>query len=175
MQRVINGYIYENGEAKEINFILGENLKIQAKGIGTYEVCGRMRDGEYQKLSLVDTQLNTSETAEDSKIYSADVAGLSFITVTNVVGNFDNIYFDVYTGGNAIVRTAGGGGGGGAITVDDELSLTSTNPVQNKVITAALNNKADETEIDDVVDDAISDNTATSQEVEDAIESLDNL
>lgn len=36
----------------------------------------------------------------------------------------------------------GGGGGGGDITVDTELSSTSTNPVQNKVITAALALKA---------------------------------
>jgi len=35
------------------------------------------------------------------------------------------------------------GGGGGTITVDDVLSTTSENPVQNKVITGALNNKAD--------------------------------
>lgn len=32
-------------------------------------------------------------------------------------------------------------GGGGTITVDDRLSSTSTNPVQNKVITDELNNK----------------------------------
>lgn len=31
------------------------------------------------------------------------------------------------------------------ITVDSDLSETSTNPVQNKVVTAALNNKADST------------------------------
>lgn len=36
------------------------------------------------------------------------------------------------------------GGGGGDITVDKELSTTSKNPVQNKVITTALNDKADE-------------------------------
>lgn len=36
-----------------------------------------------------------------------------------------------------------GGGGGGSVTVDDEMSSTSTNPVQNKVITAALGDKAD--------------------------------
>lgn len=35
------------------------------------------------------------------------------------------------------------GGGGGDITVDSELSLSSENPVQNKVITGALNGKAD--------------------------------
>lgn len=34
---------------------------------------------------------------------------------------------------------SGGGGGGGSITVDSELSDTSTNPLQNKVTTAAIN------------------------------------
>lgn len=38
--------------------------------------------------------------------------------------------------------SGGGGGGGGDITVDTEMSATSTNPVQNKVITAALALKA---------------------------------
>lgn len=37
----------------------------------------------------------------------------------------------------------GEGGGGGGITVDDAMSDTSTNPVQNKVITAALGDKQD--------------------------------
>ena len=35
------------------------------------------------------------------------------------------------------------GGSGGDITVDSALSLTSTNPVQNKIITAELNKKQD--------------------------------
>lgn len=35
------------------------------------------------------------------------------------------------------------GGGGGSVTVDDALSSTSENPVQNKVIKAALDNKVD--------------------------------
>ena len=38
------------------------------------------------------------------------------------------------------------GGGGGSVTVDSELSLSSENPVQNKVITTALNGKAGATE-----------------------------
>lgn len=37
--------------------------------------------------------------------------------------------------------------GGGTITVDSELSTTSENPVQNKVITTALNDKASKTEL----------------------------
>lgn len=35
------------------------------------------------------------------------------------------------------------GSGGGSITVDDTLSSTSTNPVQNKVIASALDDKSD--------------------------------
>jgi len=37
-------------------------------------------------------------------------------------------------------------GGGSSITVDDELSETSENPVQNKVVTSALNGKATSTQ-----------------------------
>lgn len=37
-----------------------------------------------------------------------------------------------------------GGGGGGSVIVDDSLSTTSTNPVENRVITNALNDKQDE-------------------------------
>lgn len=40
------------------------------------------------------------------------------------------------------------GGGGGTVVVDDELSTQSTNPVQNKVITNALNSKADSSSLD---------------------------
>ena len=38
----------------------------------------------------------------------------------------------------ALIKAIGGGGSGGSITVDSELSDTSTNPVQNKVIKSAL-------------------------------------
>lgn len=40
-----------------------------------------------------------------------------------------------------------GGGGGETITVDSELSTTSTNPLQNKAITNALSNKANLSDI----------------------------
>lgn len=46
-------------------------------------------------------------------------------------------------GGSSTGGGSGGSGGGGvSIVVDSALSLTSTNPVENKVITAALNGKA---------------------------------
>lgn len=70
-------------------------------------------------------------------------------------------------------------GGGGSITVDDMMSLTSTNPVQNKVITAAMNQKPDRTEVDRIVDESVTEalqnSTATTDEVEDMMEHLDEL
>lgn len=45
--------------------------------------------------------------------------------------------------GNTISCTVSGGSGGSSITVDSTISSTSTNPVQNKVIYTALQNKQD--------------------------------
>ena len=77
-----------------------------------------------------------------------------------IINNFDALYAQIPNGrayvksvnnitpdsnGNVTVNvgTGGGGTGGTNITVDSTLSSTSTNPVQNKVIYAALNNKLD--------------------------------
>jgi hypothetical protein len=47
----------------------------------------------------------------------------------------------------AINEAAQSGGGGGSVTVDSALSTTSQNPVQNRVITNALNEKADSADL----------------------------
>jgi len=77
-----------------------------------------------------------------------------------IINNFDALYAQIPNGrayvksvnnitpdsnGNVTVNVGSGGGGTGGtnITVDTTLSSTSTNPVQNKVIYAALNNKLD--------------------------------
>lgn len=76
-----------------------------------------------------------------------------------IMNNFDALYAQIPHGrayvksvnnitpdsnGNVTVNVGSGGGTGGTnITVDSTLSSTSTNPVQNKVIYAALNNKLD--------------------------------
>lgn len=41
-----------------------------------------------------------------------------------------------------LIQNGSGGGGGGSVTVDSELSSTSRNPVQNRVIFTALEGKA---------------------------------
>ena len=53
-----------------------------------------------------------------------------------------------------------GGGGGGSITVDDAISSTSTNPVQNKVVTAALSDISATINMDAYLDLIIAGNTS---------------
>lgn len=75
-----------------------------------------------------------------------------------IINNFDALYAQIPNGrayvksvnnitpdsnGNVTVNVGSGGGTGTNITVDSALSSTSTNPVQNKVLYAALNNKLD--------------------------------
>lgn len=54
----------------------------------------------------------------------------------------DNLSIDPQTG-----RLSATGGGGSSITVDAALSTSSTNPVQNKVVTTALNLKANTSDV----------------------------
>lgn len=55
---------------------------------------------------------------------------------------FDGAASGTYDGSSAVtINIPSGSGGGSTITVDSELSATSTNPVQNKVIKSALDEK----------------------------------
>jgi hypothetical protein len=74
------------------------------------------------------------------------------------------------------VKTAEGGGGEPTIIVDGELSTSSAHPVENRVVTNALNNKADKittytkTEIDNALDTKANiDTTYSKVEVNNAL------
>ena len=81
-------------------------------------------------------------SGDDTELTLPYASKLSELTVGKYVWvgafyNVDNSF------SNAIVwetlKMDVGGGGGGSVTVDDALSTTSTNPVQNKVITNTIN------------------------------------
>ena len=55
------------------------------------------------------------------------------------------------------ITISAAGGGGGSVVVDSALSSTSENPVQNKVINSALNNKANSSDIPTKVSDLTND------------------
>ena len=77
-------------------------------------------DDRYYTESEVDTALNGKQATL--------VSGTNIKTINNT---------SLLGSGNISIQ------GGGSVTVDSALSTTSENPVQNKVITGALNNKAD--------------------------------
>jgi hypothetical protein len=64
-----------------------------------------------------------------------------------------------------------GGGGGGTIAVDDELSETSKNPVQNKVITNAISEMPSVADVEDIINA----NAATIIDLSKAITELIDL
>ena len=76
-------------------------------------------DDRYYTESEVDTALNGKQATL--------ISGTNIKTINNT---------SLLGSGNINIQ------GGGTVTVDDSLSTTSTNPVQNKVITGALNGKA---------------------------------
>lgn len=77
---------------------------------------------------------------------STDLVQLSNsrITLGGKKGSITSVISSGGSGGSGGV-TGGVGGGGASITVDSALSLTSTNPVENKVITSAMAGKLDKT------------------------------
>lgn len=82
--------------------------------------------------------------------------GIASITKTGTSGLVDT-YTITYTNGQTTTFTVTNGSDA-TVTVDDALSPTSTNPVQNKVITEELNDvKADLSELSEEVDGKIDD------------------
>ena len=103
--------------------IIDDNSRIGLKrGDASYKI-----DGVNLKLYYVD------DWFYKHPIKTMDIP----IEIDGTVYNISNID----NGLEVIFPTKNGGGSGETITVDDALSTTSENPVQNKVITNAINNK----------------------------------
>ena len=80
------------------------------------------------KLGKTETAYAATKATQDG---NGNVISSTYIKSVNNVTPDEN--------GNVAITVSGGGSN---VTVDSELSESSTNPVQNKVITVALNNKA---------------------------------
>ena len=120
-----NGDIYLNDRANQ-------GCKIRRLNAGT-------EDNDAVNLSQLNAKQDilvsgtNIKSIKDDKTEAQSLLGpdsLSFKTINNQ---------SLLGSGNITIE----GGGGATITVDAELSETSTNPVQNKIITGALNAKQD--------------------------------
>lgn len=99
------------------------------------QLCGSALTGTEGHFSLMAVDSAQSATLKGSP------SGLLKWNNKNIVRSINNVAAD--ENGNVNIVVSGGGSGGGSnITVDAELSATSTNPVQNKVIKGALDDKA---------------------------------
>lgn len=93
-------------------------------------------------LALLDTTDKSSIVGAINEVAQSGGGG-SIDTLTDVeLTNLSNGQALTYDSAEQVWKNVTLGGGG-SITIDSALSGTSTNPVQNKVITTALNGKAD--------------------------------
>ena len=119
---------------------LSGDLLSSPSGTGNFKLVLRVtRDDDvytYQVISLSATSaINTTNI--ESTNGSCD---LVLATYTLTSGNLSNLTLSY---SQSVVKGDGTGGGTtSTITIDDVLSTSSTNPVQNKVITAELNKKS---------------------------------
>jgi len=84
-----------------------------------------------------------SDLQTDVRQIDSDVADLSELTTAKIGDLTELTTEDKSSLVSAINEVNEHGGGGGSVTIDDALSTTSTNPVQNKVVTSAVQSKAD--------------------------------
>jgi len=93
--------------------------------------------------TAVSSKQNTLVSGSNIKALKDDVTSAQSLLGSGNI-NFKTINgTSLFGTGNITIE-----GGGGTVTVDDSLSSTSINPVQNKVINAALENKQDAYEYD---------------------------
>ena len=125
----------ENATQHEINIAIDSKINsggsvdwsdIQNKP-SDYPPSTHNHDDRYYTESEVDTALNGKQATL--------ISGTNIKTINNT---------SLLGSGNINIQ------GGGTVTVDDSLSTTSTNPVQNKVITGALNGKAESSSLSTV-------------------------
>ena len=117
------------GTEEEPQYILKANLPVASEGdMISFFADGYTPEPEQGYIRL-DTWDNYDNTTMAGYVLSA---GLAYGMKTAIDDHETRI--------TAIEQ--GGGGGGTPITIDSALSDTSENPVQNKIITAALNGKA---------------------------------
>ena len=116
-------------------------------------------DKNYQTAE--DVNLATEGLATKSEVNSKQDTLVSGTNIKTINGN------SLLGSGNIEIQ------GGSTIAVDDSLSTTSTNPVQNKIITEALNGKASQSDIPTKVSELTNDSDfQTASQVETAISGI---
>lgn len=124
---VQNKVVYNALAGKQDKLIAGTGISISGNTISC-----TVSGGSGGSITVDSTMSSTSTNPVQNKVIYSALQGKQN-TLTAGTG--------ISINGNTISCTVSGGGG--TVTVDSALSGTSTNPVQNKVIYSALQNKQD--------------------------------
>ena len=121
---------------------LGKTDTAYAATKATQDGAGNTITTTYAKKSDVEVELNNKLNKTDTAVAATAATralqdGNGNVISSTYIKSVNNVTPD--ENGNVNITVSGGGSN---VTVDSELSESSTNPVQNKVITVALNNKA---------------------------------
>lgn len=134
--------------------------------------------------AALDNKLDKTDTAAAATKATQDSYGNVIVNtyarksdLSGYVKTINNMEPD--TNGNINIST-GGGGTGTSITVDTTLSSTSNNPIANKAVYTAVNNKLDKTGIAayayrDSTGNIITDTYAKKSEVSGVVKSVNNI
>ncbi len=127
--KAYEGFVYniETEFTTTANFVEGAGKKFPA---GTNVVCVNTTGTTY-KWDVLAGMVDLTNYATKTDLSGKQATLVSGTNIKTINGQ------SLLGSGNITIE----GGGGTAVTVDDDLSATSTNPVQNKVITVALNLK----------------------------------
>lgn len=135
-------YLYMDGQTGGASKITPNNLVRNTEPIGT--LTNNIGD-----LNALETENKTNLVSAINEAASSGGGG-SIDTLTDVeLTNLSNGQALTYDSTEQVWKNVTLGGGG-SVTIDSALSGTSANPVQNKVITTALNGKANSSDLSTV-------------------------
>ena len=162
-----NAALVANDAENDCLLMTVTNTELSVKGSGEMQVV--YSGADFVKKSPI-YSYNVSRAVDEAvdppaqDVYTQIIESLSDLQtdVSGITGNIGDLSALTTTAKTDLVSAineVNEHGGGGSVTVDSELSTTSTNPVQNRVVTSAIQSKAD---------------TATVSALADAVQDLDS-
>lgn len=146
-------YLVKNASSTESQNAYSEYIYIGEIGTGkTYDASKWEKLGEFKASIDLSDYSHKSETIKsiNQNVNTSGIDKSVYLTITKANGNATDINISAASSNKAGVMTVadfnklqGIAAGANKTVVDSGLSTTSTNPVQNKVIKAALDGKAD--------------------------------
>lgn len=149
-----SGYVSRKATAKQIKDYANADVQTQIGNLSNLETTAKTnlvaaineaaQSGGGSSVTVDSAMSSTSTNPVQNRVINTEIT-----TLKNDLGDLDDLQTTAKNNLVAAINEAAqsGGGGGGSVTVDSALSTTSTNPVQNRVITNALNEKADSADL----------------------------